>query len=196
MVILSPPGLFGVIFTQKLFSSREWQTKHIILWMLRLGFRQTSPKPTQTEWLCSPEVVEVVELWWWQQRQVVSAVGDGGAEQSQAVPQAGGGQVGAQDHWSDQNWQRVGELQWWRNIPHTRRVSDVLDNWCCWLSHTVGANQVQSWVQLRLTHSPRAPEDVRRWRRLQWAPSTRGAVCGSACTGWDGGRACEEKSNK
>lgn len=52
-----------------------------------------------------------MELWRGQQRQVVSAVGDGGAEQSQAVPQAGGGQVGAQDHWSDQNRQRVGELQ-------------------------------------------------------------------------------------
>lgn len=51
-------------------------------------------------------------------------------------------------------------------------------------------------AELSLALSPRAPEDVRKWRRLLWAPSTRGAACGSACRGWDGGRACEEKTKK
>lgn len=48
--------------------------------------------------LIEPEVVEVMELRRRQERKVVSAVGDGGADQSYAVPQGGGGQVGAQKH--------------------------------------------------------------------------------------------------
>lgn len=36
-------------------------------------------------------------------------MGDGGADQSQAVPQGGGGYVGAQDHRPDDYWQCVGE---------------------------------------------------------------------------------------
>lgn len=37
-------------------------------------------------------------------------------------------------------------------------------------------------------HSPHAPEDGHRWRQPQWEQSTHGAVCGSVCKGWDGGR--------
>lgn len=58
----------------------------------------------------SPEVVEVVELGWRQEGEVVSTVGDSGADQSHAVPHGGGGQVGAQDHRPDYYWQRVGDL--------------------------------------------------------------------------------------
>lgn len=58
----------------------------------------------------SPEVVEVVELGGGQEGEVVSTVGDGGADQSQAEPQGGGGQVGAQDHRPEDHRQHVGDL--------------------------------------------------------------------------------------
>lgn len=45
-----------------------------------------------------------------QEGKVVSAVGDGGADQSYAVPQGGGGQVGAQEHWPAYHRQQVGDL--------------------------------------------------------------------------------------
>ena len=58
----------------------------------------------------SLEVVEVVELWGGQEGQVVATVRDGGADESQAVPQAGGAQVGTQEHRAGNGWQHVGEL--------------------------------------------------------------------------------------
>lgn len=58
-----------------------------------------------------PEVVEIVELRRGQEGEVVPTVGDGGADQSQAVPEGGGGQVGAQDHRSDHHRQHVGDLR-------------------------------------------------------------------------------------
>ncbi len=45
-----------------------------------------------------------------QEGEVVSAVGDGGADQCQAVPHGGGGQVGAQNDRPDHHWQHVGNL--------------------------------------------------------------------------------------
>ena len=51
-----------------------------------------------------------MELGGGQEWQVIAAVGDGGAEQSQAVPHGGGGQVGAQDHRPDYRRQHVGDL--------------------------------------------------------------------------------------
>lgn len=57
------------------------------------------------------EVVEVVELRGGQEGEVVSTMGDGGADQSQAVPQGGGRKVGAQDNWPGHHRQRVGELR-------------------------------------------------------------------------------------
>lgn len=56
------------------------------------------------------EVVEVVKLWGGQEGEVVSAVGNGGADQSQAVPQGGGGQMRAEQHRSDDHGQHVGDL--------------------------------------------------------------------------------------
>lgn len=56
-------------------------------------------------------MVKVMEFWGRQEGEVVSTVGDGGADQSHAVPHAGGGDVGAQDHWPDHHRQQVGELQ-------------------------------------------------------------------------------------
>lgn len=65
--------------------------------------------PQHTETLVKPEVVEVVELWGGQERQVVATVGDSGADQSQAVPQAGGAEVRAQQHWAQSHWEHVGD---------------------------------------------------------------------------------------
>lgn len=45
-----------------------------------------------------------------QEREVVPAVGDGGTEQCQAVPQGGRGQVGAQDNGPHYHWQHVRDL--------------------------------------------------------------------------------------
>lgn len=59
----------------------------------------------------SPEVVEVMELRRGQEGEVVSAVGDVGADQSQAVPEGGSGQVGAHDHGSNHHRQCVGDLR-------------------------------------------------------------------------------------
>ena len=58
----------------------------------------------------SLEVVVVVELWGGQEGQVVATVGDGCADEGQAVPQAGGAQVGSQEHWAGHGRQHVGEL--------------------------------------------------------------------------------------
>lgn len=55
-------------------------------------------------------MVEVVELWGGQEGQVVAGVGHGGADQRQAVPQAGGDQVGAQEHRAQHRRQHVGQL--------------------------------------------------------------------------------------
>lgn len=55
--------------------------------------------------------MEVMELWGGQEGQVVAAVGDGGADESHAVPHAGGGQVRAQDDRPDHHGQRVGDLR-------------------------------------------------------------------------------------
>lgn len=63
----------------------------------------------------SLEVVEVVEFRGGQEGQVVSTVGDGGADQSQAVPQGGGGDMGAQDHRPQCHRQHVGDLTAKRN---------------------------------------------------------------------------------
>lgn len=52
-----------------------------------------------------------MELGRGQEGEVVSTVGDGGADQSQAVPQAGGGQMGTQDHRPNCHWQHVGDLR-------------------------------------------------------------------------------------
>lgn len=52
------------------------------------------------ETLVELEVVEVVELGGGQEGKMVAAVGHSGADQCQAVPQAGGGQVGAQEQWA------------------------------------------------------------------------------------------------
>lgn len=49
----------------------------------------------------TPEMVKVMELWGRQEGEVVSTVGDGGADQGHAVPHGGGGDVRAQDHWPD-----------------------------------------------------------------------------------------------
>ena len=62
------------------------------------------------ETLVEPEVVEVVELGGGQEGEVISTVGDGGADQSQGVPHGGGGQVGAQDHRPHYHRQHVGDL--------------------------------------------------------------------------------------
>ena len=51
-----------------------------------------------------------MELWGGQEGQVVATVRDGGADESQAVPQAGGAQVGTQEHRAGHGWQHVGEL--------------------------------------------------------------------------------------
>lgn len=51
-----------------------------------------------------------MELWRGQEGEVVSTVGDGGAEESQAVPHGGGGHVRAQDHRPHHHRQHVGEL--------------------------------------------------------------------------------------
>lgn len=59
----------------------------------------------------SLEVVEVMELRRGQEGQVVSTVGDVSADQSQAVPEGGGGEVGAHDHGSNHHRQRVGDLR-------------------------------------------------------------------------------------
>lgn len=56
-------------------------------------------------------MVEVVELGRGQEGEVVSTVGNAGADESQAVPHGGGGQVGAQDHRTSHHRQHVGELQ-------------------------------------------------------------------------------------
>lgn len=45
-----------------------------------------------------------------QEGEVVSTVGEGGANQSHAVPQAGGDQVGTEDHRPERHRQHVGEL--------------------------------------------------------------------------------------
>lgn len=66
-------------------------------------------------------MVKVMEFWGRQEGKVVSTVGDGGADQSHAVPHAGGGDVGAQDHWPNHHRQQVGELQ-------QRRTTNV---WVC-----------------------------------------------------------------
>lgn len=81
-------------------------------------------------------MVKVMEFWGRQEGEVVPTVGDGGADQSQTVPHAGGGDVGAQDHWPDDHRQQVGELQkrrtnvWvctssvsWRGILQTLNAS-------------------------------------------------------------------------
>lgn len=77
----------------------------------------------------SPEVVEVVEFRRGQEGQVVSTVGDGGADQSQAVPQGGGGHVGAQEHRPHCHRQHVGDLTARRNntcsFIHSFRVKTV-----------------------------------------------------------------------
>lgn len=52
-----------------------------------------------------------MELGGGQEGEVVSAVGYAGADESQAVPHGGGGQVGAQDHRPGHHRQHVGELQ-------------------------------------------------------------------------------------
>lgn len=52
-----------------------------------------------------------MELGGGQEGEVVSTVGDGGADQGHAVPHGGGGHVRAQDHWPDDYRQQVGELQ-------------------------------------------------------------------------------------
>lgn len=51
-----------------------------------------------------------------QEGEVVSTVGDVGADQSQAVPEGGGGQVGAHDHGSDHHRQCVGDLRVRRRV--------------------------------------------------------------------------------
>lgn len=51
-----------------------------------------------------------MELRGGQEGEVVPTVGDRGAPQNQAVPEAGGGQVGAQDHGSHHHRQHVGDL--------------------------------------------------------------------------------------
>lgn len=56
-------------------------------------------------------MVKVVELGRGQEGEVVSTVGDGGADQGHAVPHGGGGDVRAQDHRPDDHRQQVGELQ-------------------------------------------------------------------------------------
>lgn len=58
-----------------------------------------------------PEMVKVMELGGGQEGEVVSTVGDGGADQGHAVPHGGGGHVRAQDHRPDDHRQQVGELQ-------------------------------------------------------------------------------------
>lgn len=115
--ILALTGLFGLVYTQKLFSlecrshfaTQGGNAGHIKTLTKHMTQQHNTDRVAfyKARSPCSPEVVEVVELGRGQQRQVVAAVGDGGAEQSQAVPQAGGGQVGAQDHWPDQHRQRV-----------------------------------------------------------------------------------------
>lgn len=91
-----------------------------------------------------------MELGRGQQRQVVSAVGDGGAEQSQTVPQAGGGQVGAQDHRPDQHRQRVGELQQ-RGKTHTWLMAGRI------LMSTVTRRQSQSSSHIKHKRQTKAP---------------------------------------
>lgn len=51
-----------------------------------------------------------MELWRRQEGEVVSTVGDGGADQSQGVPEGGGGHMGAQDHGTSHCWHHVGKL--------------------------------------------------------------------------------------
>ena len=51
-----------------------------------------------------------MELWGRQEGQVVATVGDGGADEGQAVPQAGGAEVGTQQHRAGHGRQHVGEL--------------------------------------------------------------------------------------
>lgn len=53
-----------------------------------------------------------------QEREVVSAVGDGGTEQCQAVPEGRRGQVGAQDNGPHYRWQHVRDL-WQREVTNT-----------------------------------------------------------------------------
>lgn len=59
----------------------------------------------------APEMVKVMEFRGGQEGEVVSTVGDGGADQSNAVPHAGGGDVGAQDDRPHDHREQVGELQ-------------------------------------------------------------------------------------
>lgn len=51
-----------------------------------------------------------MELGGGQEGEMVATVGDGGADQSQAVPGGGGGDVGAQKHRPDCHRQHVGDL--------------------------------------------------------------------------------------
>lgn len=120
-------------------------------------------------------MVKVMEFWGRQEGEVVSAVGDGGADQSHAVPHAGGGDVGAQDDRPDHHGQQVGELQ------HRRRTNICVCNGECVLTWTPAVSAS--------VHPPRAPEDGRRWPPIQWERSTRGAACGTVCRGVGGGRA-------
>lgn len=71
----------------------------------------------------SLEVVEVVKLGGGQEGEVVAAVGDGGADQSQAVPHAGGGDVGAQNHRTGDHGQQVGDL-----TEGTKRLRNINQN--------------------------------------------------------------------
>lgn len=49
-------------------------------------------------------MVEVMKLGGGQEGEVVATVGDCGADQSQAVPRGGGGDVGAQNHRPRHHW--------------------------------------------------------------------------------------------
>lgn len=57
-----------------------------------------------------------------QEGEVVSTVGDVGADQSQAVPEGGGGQVGAHDQGSNHHRQCVGDL----SVKKNQRRSQVV----------------------------------------------------------------------
>lgn len=66
--------------------------------------------PPKTGQVNSPEVVEVMELRRGQEGEVISTVGDSGANQSYAVPHGGRGQVGAQEDRPESHRQHVGDL--------------------------------------------------------------------------------------
>ena len=51
-----------------------------------------------------------MELGRGQHGQVVPAVGDGGTDERQSVPEAGGGHVGPHEHWAGYRWRHVRQL--------------------------------------------------------------------------------------